>query len=315
MSWVKTTLEAAATRFLKRWVGLARPADPSRLYLPKKNGGLELPSISTLYKKQCASVACQILTSRDPIVHHTSTLEIRREADLNRPTHRPMIATRDIWKKDPSANKKSLTRRAKVAIMENDTERRLYHARGLEHEGQLLHATDDKAAEMWSSAVMQLPPQVLSFSMNAAQDTLPHNANLALWRKKDGLSDACKLCGKRQTLLHIHNQCPTALHLRRYNGRHDAVLEVIEQGIRPHLSEGDWLLEDLPDAQPYIFPLTFPTPISAPISFFGTIATKPCALWNSPSAMRQDITKLTPIRPISMRIWWKRLRNQNLSRT
>ena len=124
MSWVKTTLEAAATRYLKRCVGLPRPADPSRLYLPKKNGGLELPSISTLYKKQCASVACQILTSRDPIVRHTATLEIRREADLNRPTHRPMIATRDIWKKDPSANAKSLTRRAKVAIMENDTERR-----------------------------------------------------------------------------------------------------------------------------------------------------------------------------------------------
>ena len=96
MSWVKITLEAAATRFLKRWVELARPADPSRLYLPKRNGGLELPSISTLYKKQCASVACQILTSRDPIVRHTATLEIRSEADLNRPTHRPMIATRDI---------------------------------------------------------------------------------------------------------------------------------------------------------------------------------------------------------------------------
>ena len=138
--------------------------------------------------------------------------------------------------------------------MGNDTERRLHHARGLEHQGQLLRATDDKAAEMWSSAVMQLPPQVLSFSMNAVQDTLPHNANLALWRKKDGLSDACKLCGKRQTLPHILKQCPTALHLRRYNGRYDAVLEVIEQGIRPHLSEGDCLLVDLPDAQPYIFP-------------------------------------------------------------
>ena len=245
------------------------------------------------------------------VVRHTATLEIRREADLNRPTHRPMIATRDNWKKDPSANKKSLTRRAKVAIMENDTERRLHHARELEHQEKLLRATDDKATEMWSSVVMQLPPQVLNFSMNAVQDTLPHNANLALWRKKDGLSDACKLCGKRQTLPHILNQCPTALHPRRYNGRHDAVLEVIEQGIRPHLSEGDCLLVDLPDAQPY----TFPTPISALISFFGTIATKPCALWNSPSAMRQDTTKLTPIRPISVRIWWKRLRNQNLSRT
>ena len=70
--------------------------------------------------------------------------------------------------------------------MENDAQRRLQHARGLEHQGQLLRATDEKAADIWFSAV-QLPPQVLSFSLNAAQDTLPHNVNLALWRKKDGL--------------------------------------------------------------------------------------------------------------------------------
>lgn len=42
--------------------------------------------------------------------------------------------------------------------------------------------------------------------------------------------------------------------MRRYNVRHDAVLEVIEQGIRPYLSEGDRLLTDLPNHQPYLFP-------------------------------------------------------------
>ena len=44
ISWVKTTLEAMATRYLKRWSGLARAADPSRLYLPKMEGGLQLPT-------------------------------------------------------------------------------------------------------------------------------------------------------------------------------------------------------------------------------------------------------------------------------
>ena len=120
--------------------------------------------------------------------------------------------------------------------------------------GQLLRATDDKATDIWSSAVQQLPPQVLSFSLNVAQDTLPNNANLALWRKKDGLSDACKLCGEKQTLPHVLNQCPTALNLRRYNTRHDSVLKEIEQGVRPHLSEGECLLADLPNYQPYTFP-------------------------------------------------------------
>ena len=72
-------------------------------------------------------------------------------------------------------------------------------------------ATEGKAASTWSSAVLQLPPEVLSFSLNAAQDTLPHNANLALWRKKDGLSDVCKLCRRRQTLSHVLRKCPVSL--------------------------------------------------------------------------------------------------------
>ena len=91
-------------------------------------------------------------------------------------------------------------------------------------------------------------------SLNAAQDTLPHNSNLAMWRRKEGLSDECKLCGKRQTLAHVLNQCPVALQLRRYNTRHDAVLKVLERGIKPLLSDEDQLIADLPDHQPYIFP-------------------------------------------------------------
>ena len=148
----------------------------------------------------------------------------------------------------------NLCSREQRQVSEFDSEARLEHGRSLPHQGQLLRATEDKAAGICSSAVLQLPPKVLSFSLNAAQDTLPHNANLALWRRRDGVSDTCKLCGMRQTLPHILNQCPVSLHLRRYNIRHDAVLEVIESGIKPLLSDGDCSLADLHDHQPYTFP-------------------------------------------------------------
>ena len=49
LSWITRTMEATATRYLKRWSGLARSADPSRLYLPPSKGGLNLPSICQLY--------------------------------------------------------------------------------------------------------------------------------------------------------------------------------------------------------------------------------------------------------------------------
>ena len=254
ISWVMSRLEATATRFLKKWVGLARPADPSRLYLPKAEGGLGLPSISAVYRKQQASVASLLLTSSDPTVQHTTKLAIEKERRLCRPLHQPLLEVREIWQGDPGISRKSLTKRARAQVTADDAERRLDHAKGLQHQGQLLRATDSEAASIWANAVLQLPPQVMKFSLNGAQDTLPHNANLALWRSKDGVSDACRLCGIRQTLLHVLNQCPVALTLRRYNTRHDAVLQVIESGIKPFLSGQDHLMADLRSHHPYVFP-------------------------------------------------------------
>ena len=135
--------------------------------------------------------------------------------------------------------------------------------------------------------------------MNEAQETLPQNVNLALW-KRIALLDACKLCRKRQTLLHVLNQL--AIDMRRYNTRHNAVLEFIEKGIRPHLSEGDSLLSlvDLPNIHPYTFP---PILICHLILFFGTIETELYALWNSPSAMSQyNMKKYRSIRQTSVQI-------------
>ncbi len=114
-----------------------------------------------------------------------------------------------------------------------------------------------------------------SHECSTRSDALPHNVNLALWKRKDGLSDACKLCGERQTLFHVLNHCPTALDMRRCNVRHDAILEGIVQSIKPHPSDGDCLLADLPNSQvPSL--LTLPTVTFAPTLFSGIMTTKPC---------------------------------------
>ena len=55
LTWVTTVLEAEATCYLKKWAGLARSGNPASLYLPKAKGGLGLPSIGLLFKKQQVS--------------------------------------------------------------------------------------------------------------------------------------------------------------------------------------------------------------------------------------------------------------------
>lgn len=58
ISWIEREVEAMATRFLKRWAGLAKSANPNLLYLPKRDSGLELPSLSSLYKRLQVSRQC-----------------------------------------------------------------------------------------------------------------------------------------------------------------------------------------------------------------------------------------------------------------
>ena len=88
-------------------------------------------------------------------------------------------------------------------MVAEDTEDRLSHAQSLMVQGPLHHLTDSDAASVWADVVQALPPETMKFALNAAQDTLPHNANLSVWRREAGLSSECKLCHQRQTLLHV----------------------------------------------------------------------------------------------------------------
>ena len=149
-----------------------------------------------------------------------------------------MLAARDTPAEDPGMSKRALMTRAKSAMAKEDAEKRMKHAQSLECQGQVFRCSEDGAASIWSKAVQKLPLELLKFfSLNAVQDTLPHIATSAMWRKREGLSTACKLCGERQTLLHVLNNCPKALNMHRYNEQHNAVLEVISKSMAKSLPD------------------------------------------------------------------------------
>jgi len=134
----------------------------------------------------------------------------------------------------------------------------MQQVQSLECQRQVFRCSEDGAASTWSTAVQKLPPQLLKFSLNAVQDTLPHNANLVVWRRREGLSSACKLCGKRQTLLHFLNNCPEALNMLHYNERHDADLKSSPSS-RPRAYQTDtnsW--QTFQNSSPTFFPPTLP---------------------------------------------------------
>ena len=75
ISWLERELQSLATTALKKWAGLARSSCTSILFLPVKQGGLAIPSLVGLYKRQQAACMVQLFTSSD--------LGVRKAADLH----------------------------------------------------------------------------------------------------------------------------------------------------------------------------------------------------------------------------------------
>ena len=80
----------------------------------------------------------------------------------------------------------------------------------------------------WRSLIYNLPRGVLQFAINAAIDTLATNANLKRWGKRSNAK--CNLCGQRETLHHVLNNCNTMLE--RYGWRHDSILAAIYEDLK-----------------------------------------------------------------------------------
>ena len=251
ISWVKENLDSLAVKHLKRWTGLAKSANTSRLFLPKSMGGLQLPSISTTYKKlQCARAA-SLMSSRDSMVRHLASQRTLAEASAVRQSFKPYQQVVNVLREDPGANRKAIVARAKSVVVQMDTQVHLDRCRSLVVQGQTVRQFQDRAAGLWAEVVTSLPENTMRFALNSVTDTLPHNANLYLWGKQP--SPVCRLCPERQTLQHVLNHCSTALEKRRYNRRHDDILASLHSFVSSHLRPGDHLTVDLPDEE-YCFP-------------------------------------------------------------
>ena len=101
----------------------------------------------------------------------------------------------------------------------------------------------DTSPDMWSAVMYKLPSEQFSFALNAVSETLPTNANLLLWRKRD--CDKCPLCSQRQTLLHVLNNCPVLLNKGLYTHRHDSILRILYNMARLKLPKENIIYADL----------------------------------------------------------------------
>ena len=145
ISWVEKRLDAMATLYVKKWVGLTRSANPTILYLPHKLGGLNLPLISVLFKR----LQSLLLTSPDPCVRLMAEKGLQRELSLQRSKFKPSVVVREVMVSDSNFSRKSLSKRAKLVVEEESLDVRRNHLLSLEREGHMFRISSPDAAEVW----------------------------------------------------------------------------------------------------------------------------------------------------------------------
>ena len=96
----------------------------------------------------------------------------------------------------------------------------------------------------WQSVIKNVPRGIMSFALNSVTNTLPSPDNLKRWGKR--VVSKCPLCQNTGTLEHILNFCPVALTQKRYNYRHDSVLNHLTSVIIANKPENIEVYADVP---------------------------------------------------------------------
>ena len=253
ITFLEREIDPLATHYLKKWSGLAKPANPSLLYLPPRRGGLGLPSLSGLYKKQQASRSIQLLLSRDSsvrqIAYHQQHVENCRQRQKFQPFNTAQLVL-DAQSSNPRPQ--AMVKRVRSFVAAEEEEERISNLQGLPCQGEMIRRFEATAGAIWAKCIANLPPEPVKFVLNAAVDTLPTNKNLHKWKKRP--SATCALCKQgSQSLLHVLNDCSKAMSLRRYSVRHDDVLQICSEFVSKHLPPSFNLTVDLPNKE-YAFP-------------------------------------------------------------
>jgi len=140
---------------------------------------------------------------------------------------------------------KQIKKKATANLKDEMKDHWLSHLKTLVVQGDFISTLNIMEQDFNYKAILyELPRNVLKFLTNSCIDTLPTNRNLQRWKKRN--SPACQLCGNKETLLHVLNNCRTMLDQGRYTWRHNSILKLIFNAIKPENPDGLEIFCDLP---------------------------------------------------------------------
>ena len=95
----------------------------------------------------------------------------------------------------------------------------------------------------WQNVTSKLPDNIIKFSRRCLIYSLSNSTNLQKWKQKD--SPNCLLCNKKETRLHLFCNCEAAL--KRYEWRHNSLIQTVMNNLITFTSEDFTILADIND--------------------------------------------------------------------
>jgi hypothetical protein len=255
--------------FFKKWLGLARMAEPLVLYRQTEHFGLNFVCLSDKHSQLQVAKWHILKTSLDnrarDLYHRRLDLDRKGEIGSGR-RDSPCLSVerydRQIELDEFSSSKgqsnkrgigyknkclKNTTRRQNlVAAMKKDAEQaRLIAASAYQMQTNWvaygLRWDNLEHKDLTWNKLLNYPPNLIRFTLNAQSNTLPSPDNLRRWSK--AMNVLCGLCGGREvTLAHILSGCSWVHTVEiksgkgsRYSWRHDHCLQVLVNSFRSRI--------------------------------------------------------------------------------
>ncbi len=234
--------------FIKKWLHIPPSGTLAVIHAPE---GLNIKSLSHLYKEVHAVAHSTSRLKADQAVNTALTSRISRESQW---THKGSITAyseeqfvaaqaETSPQQNTRRNVESVKAKVKLNIAEEFHEMWTKHIKTLTVQGRFLEILSMEESHItWRSLIYNLPRGILQFAVNSTIDTLATNANLKRWGKRTNAK--CDLCGQRETLHHVLNNCQYMLD--RYAWRHNSILHYIYGHFTVQCSQQVSIYMDIP---------------------------------------------------------------------
>ena len=265
ISWVESQLYAPASRYLKKWLRLAKPANINIFYRSKEHFGLHMKHLPTFAKIAQTRRAHLVKYSDDPALRQIYAARMTRQAEEKTGLRARWRASTELEQAETAIAHQRMVGKVPVGrqgvgygqnyeIEPNpvkihrqqvcaEVEKKAEAARYVEECDHVVQGEWQRWGNLlprdmsFERMCFGSTPDLVRFELNATMDTCPTPANLERWSKLN--IGRCQICYARScTLSHILSCCHVSLTQGRYTWRHDSVLLVIEQALSIAIRRG-----------------------------------------------------------------------------